>query len=133
MRTRGEVMQSKVLAVLKHADAALSAYNILEALRDDFPKIAPPTVYRALTALVDAGSVHRVESINAFIACNNHNHDHASIMSICDDCGSVEESAAPKIFDELSGHLGKTGFDAQRHVIEVHGVCAACGDQDNAS
>lgn len=133
MRTRGEVMQSKVLAILKDAKATLSAYDILEALRGEFPKIAPPTVYRALTALIEAGSVHRVESLNAFIACNNHNHEHASIMSICDDCGSVEESEAPKIFDDLSGLLGKTGFDAHRHVIEVHGVCAACGDQDNAS
>ncbi|MEL6118146.1 MAG: transcriptional repressor [Pseudomonadota bacterium] len=133
MRTRGEVMQSKILAVLKHADSALSAYDILEALRDEFPKIAPPTVYRGLAALTEKGSVHRVESLNSFVACTNHNHDHASIMSICDDCGSVEENEAPKIFDDLSGLLGKTGFDAHRHVIEVHGVCAACGDQDNAS
>lgn len=133
MRTSGEVMQSKVLAALKSADAALSAYEILEALRNEFPKIAPPTVYRALATLTDKGTVHRVESLNAFVACNGHSHDHASIMSICDDCGSVEESEAPNIFDDLSGHVGKTGFDAHRHVVEVHGVCAACGSQDNAS
>ena len=133
MRTRGEVMQSKVLAVLKREDTALSAYDILEVLRDEFPKIAPPTVYRALSALMDGGTVHRVESLNAYIARSTGNNDQASIMSICDDCGSVEESAAPKILDELSVLLGKSGFDAHRHVIEVHGVCASCGDQDSAS
>lgn len=132
MSTRGEIMQSDVLAVLTQKDAALSAYDILNSLRDKHPKIAPPTVYRALTALVGKGAVHRVESLNAFIACTNVDHTHASIMSICDDCGTVEERAAPELLDNLSGLLGETGFEAQRHVIEVHGVCSACGSEDNA-
>lgn len=134
MSTRGEMMQAEVLSVLKGTGTALSAYDILDALRDNHPKIAPPTVYRALTALMDKAAVHRVESLNAFIACSDgeHDHDHASIMSICDDCGGVEENSAAKFLDELSGFLGKTGFDAHRHVIEVHGVCSSCATEDPA-
>lgn len=130
MPTRGETMQAHVLSVLKRQGVALSAYDILNALREKHPKIAPPTVYRALNVLIEKGGVHRVESLNAFIASNGQSHDHASIMSICDDCGSVEENTAPELLDNLSGLLGKTGFDAQRHVIEVHGVCSACGSED---
>lgn len=128
MSTRGEQMQAQVLSVLKQKGAAMSAYDVLDALRADHPKIAPPTVYRALNALIEKGGVHRVESLNAFVACNSddHSHDHASVMSICDDCGSVEENAAPELMDNLSGLLGKTGFAAQRHVIEVHGTCSDC-------
>lgn len=133
MSTRGEIMQSKVLAVLKREGAALSAYDVLEELRGEYPKIAPPTVYRALNALIEKGGVHRVESLNAFIACNSDNQKHASIMSICDDCGSVEENEAPELMDNLAGVLGKTGFDAHRHVIEVHGVCSTCGSEDAQS
>lgn len=126
-------MQSRVLSVLKREGTALSAYDVLDALRAEYPKIAPPTVYRALNALIDKGGVHRVESLNAFIACREDGHDHASIMSICDDCGSVEENPAPELMANLSGVLDKTGFDAHRHVIEVHGVCSTCGSEDASS
>ncbi|MEM6589744.1 MAG: transcriptional repressor [Pseudomonadota bacterium] len=128
MTTRGEQMQAQVLAVLKRKGSAMSAYDVLDVLRADHPKIAPPTVYRALNALIEKGGVHRVESLNAFVACNSdgHSHDHASVMSICDDCGSVEENAAPGLMDNLSGILDKAGFAAQRHVIEVHGTCSDC-------
>lgn len=130
MAKRGEMMQAEVLSVLKRDGSALSAYDILHILRETHPKIAPPTVYRALTALIEKGGVHRVESLNAFVACNHDGREHASIMSICHDCGSVEESAAPHLFDQLSGLVGKNGFDAQRHVVEVHGVCSSCGSED---
>ncbi|MEO0372004.1 MAG: transcriptional repressor [Pseudomonadota bacterium] len=133
MTTRGEAMQAEVLTVLKSKNAAMSAYDILDVLRGDHPKIAPPTVYRALNALIEKGGVHRVESLNAFVACNSqeHHHDHGSVMSICDDCGLVEENAAPELFDSLAGILGKAGFEAQRHVIEVHGVCSDCVTDDS--
>lgn len=132
MNKRGEAIQAHVLAVLRQEGTALSAYDILEKLRKDIPKIAPPTVYRALNALIERGGVHRVESLNAFIACNGDKHDHASIMSICDDCGSVEENAAPSLLKELTGLVSKSGFDAQRHVVEVHGRCSSCGPEGSA-
>lgn len=133
MVKKGEMMQSEVLAVLKQAGAALSAYDVLHKLREKHPKIAPPTVYRALNALIEKGGVHRIESLNAFIACRGEGTQKTAIMSICDDCGSVEESSAPEVYDSLSCYLGKHGFEAQRHVIEVHGVCSSCGSADTPS
>ena len=62
-----------------------------------------------------------------FIACQSDRHQDASILSICDDCGIVEESAAPDLLKELSSIVGKSGFAPMRHVIEIHGVCASCG------
>ena len=127
MSTRGEKMQAEVLAILRRRCGPLSAYDILGELREGHPKIAPPTIYRALAALTERGCAHRIESLNAFIACQCDRHHHASILSICDDCGLVEESVAPDLLKELSGIIGKSGFAPMRHVIEVHGVCASCG------
>ena len=53
MSTRGEQMQAQVLSVLKRKGAAMSAYDVLDQLRHEYPKIAPPTVYRALHALIE--------------------------------------------------------------------------------
>jgi len=64
----------KVLALLRDRIKAMSAYDVLGELRQFNPKIAPPTVYRALTALEEKGQIHRLESINAFVACQCDQH-----------------------------------------------------------
>lgn len=131
MGARGEKMQAEVLGILRHATAPLSAYDVLDRLRPTHPKIAPPTVYNALAALAKRGSIHRVESLKAYVACRCDHHDKASILSICNDCGTVDEQVAPDLHDDISGLLASTGFAPERHVIEVHGTCAACSaDRD---
>jgi Fur family zinc uptake transcriptional regulator len=127
MGKRGEKTQADVLAVLRRRGGPLSAYEVLGELRESHPKIAPPTIYRALAALTERGRVHRLESMNAFIACQCDRHMQASILSICDACGTVEESVAPDLLEELSSVAGKSGFRPARHVIEIHGLCASCG------
>ena len=58
--------QDLVLRTLNGADAPLSAYDILDRLRDDGLR-APLQVYRALEKLIEQGLAHRLESINAFV------------------------------------------------------------------
>lgn len=126
MSKRGEKVQAQVLAVLRRRRGPLSAYDILGKFREDSPKIAPTTIYRALAVLTERGRVHRLESLNAYIACQCDCHQQASVLSICDDCGTVEESVAPDVLKEVSKVAGRSGFVPKRHVIEVHGVCGTC-------
>ncbi len=127
MAKQGERIQTEVLAILSRQRGALSAYEVLGVLNGAHPKIAPQTVYRALAALTKRGQVHRLESLNAFIACRCDQHLHATILSICDDCGAVEENVAPDLLRDVSEVVGRSGFAPKRHVIEVHGRCASCG------
>ena len=127
MAKRGEAWHSEVRDILHREAGPLSAYDILAKLRDDHPKIAPPTIYRALSALTDLGHVHRLESLNAYVSCQCADHKHGpSVLSICGDCGGVEERVAPEVMAQLSVFAAKSGFLAQRHVVELHGVCASC-------
>ena len=126
MSQRGKRMQADVLAILRSHRTPMSAYQMLGCLRGENPRLAPQTIYRALAVLIDRGSVHRLESLNAFIACQRGRHRQASIMSICDDCGEVEENVSPELLKTLSGIAGKSGFAARRQVIEIHGQCASC-------
>ena len=119
-------MQTEVLAVLAAKDCARSAYDVIKQLRSSYPQIAPTTVYRALAALTERGQAHRLESQNAFVACNCDRPDHAAIFSVCTDCGAVDESPAPAIVADLSDLMKETGFAATRHVIEIHGLCTSC-------
>lgn len=126
MARAGERIQAEIMTVLRTRREALTAYALLSALRPAHPRIAPPTVYRALAKLAESGRVHRLESMNAFIACRCDGDHDAFVMAICDDCGAVEESVAPELFAALSRLAGRSGFDAQRPVVELHGVCASC-------
>lgn len=127
-------MQAEVLAVLRRRDGPSSAYDVLRELREAHPKIAPPTVYNALAALTKTGRAHRIESLKSYIACKRETPAHASsILSICIDCGTVEERVAPGLIEELSDIVAQSGFSPERHVIEVHGVCAACAHETAAA
>ena len=123
-------MQAQVLAVLRSRRLPTSAYEVLRCLREEHPRLAPPTIYRALAALTARGKIHRLESLNAFVACQRDRHHDASILSICTDCGAVEESLSTDLLTTLSGIAGKSGFAPMRHVIEVHGQCGACGSAE---
>ncbi|MEM6546986.1 MAG: Fur family transcriptional regulator [Pseudomonadota bacterium] len=126
MSDRSKKTQAAVLSVLRGQRGAMSAYTLLDELRTTKPTISAPTIYRALAALTECGQVHRLESLNAFIACKDSDRDQGSILSICDDCGAVEESVAPDLLAELSKVAGQSGFAALRHVVEIHGQCASC-------
>ncbi|MEM8959023.1 MAG: Fur family transcriptional regulator [Pseudomonadota bacterium] len=130
MARRGEQVRADVLAALLAYGRPTSAYDLLRDLQEAYPKMAPPTIYRALSALVEQGKVHRLESLNAFVACQCTHHDQAAILSICDDCGAVEETVAPKLLDQLTQLTKKSGFKAVRHIIEIHGRCASCGGSE---
>jgi len=127
MGTHSAAWHAEVLEIMRRRTSPVSAYEVLDELRETNKKIAPPTVYRVLDALTSKGQIHRLESLKRYIVCQCDEHEHASVLSICDDCGSVEENFAPDLLSTLSNIIGKAGFSAQRHVIEVHGVCGACG------
>ena len=133
-RKEGIVTRERILAVLDAADGALGAYAILERLSADGARLAPTSVYRALARLVDEGRVHRVESANAFVACahgeRTHAHAEPPVLSICDDCGSVEEHVAPALLETVEAQIGATGFRPKTATIEIHGRCARCHGAD---
>ncbi|PSJ56534.1 Fur family transcriptional regulator [Kumtagia ephedrae] len=129
MATRASLTknQAKVLDRLEAASAPLSAYTLLDQLRPDGFR-APLQVYRALDGLIDAGFVHRLESMNAFVACcEPHDHNHRMIaFAICDKCGHVAEFSDEEIGRRLDAWVGANGFAANRAVIEFRGTCANC-------
>jgi Fur family transcriptional regulator, zinc uptake regulator len=119
--------QQLVLGALSGSNHPLSAYAILDRLREDGLR-APLQVYRALDKLIGNGRVHRLESLNAFVACA-HAHCHedcASAFAICEKCGSVTEFSDDGIMSRLRGWSRSAKFMPGKMTVEVRGVCAAC-------
>ena len=126
MSKPGERAREEILTILRKCGQHCTAYDILNDMRKSNPKIAPTTVYRGLEVLINRGLVHRLESVNAYVACNGSDHSHAPILSICDDCGTVEEQVSSEVHDRLATILKQKGFAASRQVVEVRGTCSEC-------
>ena len=79
--------QQIVLSIIEKAKGPLKAYSILYNVQKKGIK-APLQVYRALEKLIKIGKIHKIESKNAFIACNNSDCEisNATAFSICDNC-----------------------------------------------
>lgn len=119
--------QALVMGALSSAGGPLSAYTILDRLRDDGLR-APLQVYRALDKLVEFGLVHRLESLNAFVACRHpgcDGHQFTAFM-ICDDCGSVIEIADNALAGRLKGLAQDADFVLEKSTVELRGLCAGC-------
>ena len=115
----------RVLRYLQQQDRPLSAYDIMEGLRPD-GVTASTTVYRALEKLLNAGRVHRIESLNAWMVCCG-GHDHQTpVFSICDDCGTVTEHIDSDFNHSIAVLSKKTGFEPNHSVLEIHGRCGDC-------
>jgi Fur family zinc uptake transcriptional regulator len=118
-------VRQRVLEILLETHGAMGAYDVLARLDAEGLGKQPPIAYRALSFLVDQGLAHRIEKLNAFVACSHPGGAHAPAFMICRKCGTVAEAVA-----EVGGPLGDTaaqaGFRIERTVVEAEGLCPAC-------
>jgi len=128
---------SLVRAFLKGVDKPVSAYDILDALRCEGIR-APLQIYRALAKLIETGEAHRIESLNAFVACRKHDCSgrEVSVFMLCKDCEKVTEMADIGVSNALDSLCSTAKFDCTKRVIEITGACGQCipvGPGDDSS
>lgn len=114
-------LREHVLELVIEDGGAVKAYDLLDRLKPDRGSPKPPTVYRALDFLSRLGLVHRVEALNAFIACDHSHEGDLAEFFICESCSRVEERHAHDHSD-----CKPKGFQINRSVIEHYGTCANC-------
>ncbi|MEL6862755.1 MAG: transcriptional repressor, partial [Pseudomonadota bacterium] len=118
-------IRRKVLALLVSAGGPAKAYDLMRQL-DGEGAAKPPTVYRALDFLQALGLVHKIESLNAYVACGHMHHRHSAVFLICDACGSAEELHAERTSQALENDTKSVAFALERAVIEARGTCRNC-------
>ncbi|WP_435141344.1 Fur family transcriptional regulator [Pseudopelagicola sp. nBUS_19] len=126
MRKQAAVRQADILEVLNSSEIPMTAYKILEQLQGNEPDIAPPTVYRALAALTDQGRAHKLESLKAFVPCRCDHGKSLPVLTICGDCGLVNEHDGEVLLHKLTAMVAPSQFKPVRHVVEIHGQCENC-------
>lgn len=118
--------EGEILRVLRSAKSPMTAYAILDAARNS-RITAPTTVYRALSRLIANGTVHRLESLNAYVVCRDEPHPRGSTaFAICRDCGHVDELVEADVVQRLQSDATRLGFQIEMTAIELTGRCASC-------
>lgn len=122
-------IRARVLGYIADAGGPIKAYDLLDRVREgEGPgAAAPPTVYRALDFLLANGFIHKLQSVNAFVACHHPSTaQHSVPFLICDNCHSAVELEDELVVKALDERARALGFVPQAQTLEVHGLCAAC-------
>lgn len=119
-------VRRRVLEILLGEHKAQGAYDILAQLAEDGLGSQPPVAYRALEFLTRIGFVHRIECLNAYVACARPGARHAPGFLICRKCHGVAETGVAPDRGTLGRAAAASGFRIETAVQEVEGLCPDC-------
>jgi Fur family zinc uptake transcriptional regulator len=120
-------LRRRVLEALAGSHTPVGAYDIVERLKKRGGGAPAMSVYRALDFLVGEGLAHRIESRNAFLACNRgHDPDEVVVFLLCERCSTVAEVNSSDVGRGLSRAAGSVGFEPHAPVLEIKGLCENC-------
>ncbi|MCP1101772.1 Fur family ferric uptake transcriptional regulator [Aequitasia blattaphilus] len=127
--TQQRLIVLEVLASQK--DKHLSAEDIYELVREDYPDIGLATIYRTVQLLYEMKLVDRISLDDGYtryeIAQTSleegvHHHHHL----ICKECGKVTPFKDDRL-DSLEDFIEEeTGFHVLDHELKFYGVCKEC-------
>lgn len=126
--TRLTPQRRAVLQALLAAKRPLGAYDLIEVLREGAARApAPIVIYRALDFLKEQGLIHRLETLNAFIACPHRHAGHERVsFLICENCRHVDEVVSSPLNGALDALASEHAFKPARQVVELAGLCRNC-------
>lgn len=114
----------QVLRLLLAANAPVKAYELMAALPKAGRPAYPTTTYRTLEFLTRLGLAHRIERLNAYVACRMGECAHSPTLLICDCCGAVEEWTTD-VAQAVAGAESK-GYLVSAVTVEAMGLCGPC-------
>jgi len=102
----------------------LSAYDLRSSLKDKGHSFNISTIYRVLDFWIDVGVVHKMDSSNTYLVCNDSHTDHFHVLLHCTSCKSVEESC--QLSAQLSLPESNKFAVNDSQAVELNGLCKKC-------
>jgi len=113
-------------------EAALTAADLADALRQEDKPVGLATIYRQLEKLESAGRIHKIhtEEGSFFQFCPHAGEHRSCFLLRCEDCGRIVHLDCSHL-EHLSAHLEAEHhfrIDLRRTVLT--GRCESCREQE---
>ena len=113
-----------IIDALDSSGKNLSAYELLDLLNNKGQLFNISTIYRVLNFWIEMGVVHKIDSSNTYLICNDKHTNHFHVLLQCSNCKSVEESC--QISTQFSSPESSKFSIKDGQVIEFLGLCNNC-------
>ena len=118
-----------ILSALRHADGHLTAGDIFEKVRVDYPYVDVSTVYRTLGVLKQLGLVCETNmgrGETAYEWTESQGRHHHLICRDCDGVAPLDD----RLLDELGAQIqADAGFKPDIDHFAIFGKCAGCQEK----
>ena len=104
-------------------------YEVVFLVHPDQSEQVPGMIERySQTITKSKGKIHRIESKNAYLDCQNSKCKTSSrtAFSICQKCEKVTEIINTKLSKFLSNFKDDAGKEYQKYNLEFYGICKKC-------
>jgi Fur family peroxide stress response transcriptional regulator len=114
-----------IFRVLSELDRHLTADEVYQKAKKDYPMLSAATVYRNLEQMVNAGLLSHLSLGGIAMKYDTNLEEHHHF--ICTSCGRIHDIYLTKVtyeLDKKKSSLGKAKIDAPE--LYLHGVCEDC-------
>ena len=118
-----------VVRILASNEDHLSAENIYDRVKADFPFTSLATIYKTVTLLKHLGEVMElgfVDDSNRFDGARPYPHPHL----ICTKCRRILDPDLPGLRNLPKELARKTGYNILNHRLDFFGICPQCQRKD---